>query len=246
MDNQTTQQSMSQASQQSIPESQVTPPIQTQVTPDLVSPEGKQALHGTLAKTIEKKKFLDYLFKGIAEKAGAEFTSRVKNPETVIQKIATKRMAGRKYNLDDVNDAYGGRFVIKDKADGSEIKKMLNKAESLGVFKIGKQEQRTQATYHAYHMDITTPDKIRGEIQIMTHPQVAEAVVNHDLRSLHGEKPAPHIEKLRDIQAKIAQSLPNHKVDKLVEDIVNVHKQVGDKPLPATVNASILARAKQS
>lgn len=227
------------------PEAQITPPVQQTVTPDLVSEQGKQQLHGTLASTIEKKKFLDFIMKGIADNAKAEFTSRVKNPETVIQKIATKRMAGRKYNLDDVNDNYGGRFVIKDKADGEKIKKMLDKAEELGLFKIGKKEERTQATYKAYHMDIETPDKIKGEIQIMTHPQVAEAVVNHDLRSLHGEKPSPEVAKLRNMQAKIAGSLSNKKVDQLVENIVNVHKQVGDKPLPAAVNAGMLAAMKQ-
>src|ERR1035437_3889878 len=124
-----------QASQESVPEAQITPPVQQQVTPDLVAPHGQQQLAGKLAQTNEKKQFLDYILKGIAEKAGAEFSSRVKNPETVVQKVAAKRMAGRDYNLEDVNDVYGGRFVIKNSSKVGEIKKMLDKAEELGVFK---------------------------------------------------------------------------------------------------------------
>ncbi|MHB9161538.1 MAG: nucleotidyltransferase family protein [Nitrosotalea sp.] len=231
-------------SQQSVPEAQVSPQIQQQVTPDLVSPQGKQQLASKLSRTIEKKGFLDYILKGIATKVGAEFSSRVKNPETVIQKVATKRMAGRKYNLDDVNDAYGGRFVIKNSRDVPEVKGMLRKAADLGVFKIGKTEERTQATYHAYHMDITTKDGVRGEIQIMTHPEAAEAVVNHDLRSVYGEKPSPEVARLRDVQAKIVTSLSDKKNSELINHIQNIHKQAGDKPLPPTVNAAMLAAAK--
>jgi ppGpp synthetase/RelA/SpoT-type nucleotidyltranferase len=226
--------------QQSVPENSVTPPVQAQVTPDLVSPQGKQDLHNTLATTIFKKKFLDFILKGIADKVGAEFSSRVKNPETVIQKVATKRMAGRDYNLDDVNDAYGGRFIIKKSKDIGEIKEMLKKASELGVFKIDKQEERTQATYHAHHLDIITPDGIKGEIQIMTPQEELEAVANHSLRSVFGEKPPKGVEKLRDMQAALASKIDVNTAHQKAQQIQDIGKQNGDKPLPPNITAQVL------
>jgi ppGpp synthetase/RelA/SpoT-type nucleotidyltranferase len=229
-----------QASQQSVPEAQVGPQIQQSVTPDLVNQQGQQALAGKLAQTNEKKQFLDYILKGIAEKTGAEFSSRVKNPETVVQKVASKRMEGRKYGLDDVNDVYGGRFVIKNSSEVAPIKKMLDKAQELGVFKIGKQEERTQATYHAHHLDITTSDGVRGEIQIMTPQEELEAVSNHGLRAVHGEKPPPDVASLRDKQAELASKIPNAKAHEKAQQIQAVAKSMGDKPLDVRIPAAIL------
>ena len=229
-------------SQQSVPEAQVGPQIQQSVTPDLVNQQGQQALAGKLAQTNEKKQFLDYILKGIADKSGAEFSSRVKNPETVVQKVASKRTEGRKYGLDDVNDVYGGRFVIKNSSEVASIKKMIEKAEELGVFKIGKQEERSQATYHAHHMDITTSDGVRGEIQIMTGKEELEAVSNHALRAVHGEKPPPEVASLRDKQAELAAKIPNKKAHEKAQQIQDVAKQIGDKPVDPRITASILKK----
>lgn len=229
-----------QPQQQSPPEAQITPPVQAQITPDLVSQQGKQVLHSTLANTIVQKKFLDYIFKGIADKMGVEFNSRIKNPETVIQKVATKRMEGRDYNLDDVNDSYGGRFVIKKPSQVGQIQGMLHKAEELGVFKIDKQEERTQATYHAYHMDIITPDKVRGEIQIMSPAEELESVANHSLRAVFGQKPAPEVAKLRDIQANLAKKIPGEAAHQKAQQIQDIGKQMGDKPIDPRITAAVL------
>jgi ppGpp synthetase/RelA/SpoT-type nucleotidyltranferase len=229
-----------QASQQSVPEAQVGPQVQAQVTPDLVAPQGQQQLAGKLAQTNEKKQFLDYILKGIAEKAGVEFSSRVKNPETVVQKVAAKRMEGRKYGLDDVNDVYGGRFIIKNPDQVGEIKKMLEKASELGVFKIGKQEERNQATYHAHHLDITTSDGVRGEIQIMTGKEELEAVANHGLRAVHGENPPPDVKELRNKQAELASKISYKEAHEKAQQIQAVAKQMGDKPLDPRIPASIL------
>lgn len=228
-----------------LPENQVTPPVQNQVTPDLVSPQGKQALQSTLANTIVKKKFLDFLMNGIADKVGAEFASRVKNPETVIQKVATKRTEGRDYNLDDVNDTYGGRFVIKNPDDKDEIEGMLKKAQDLGVFKIGKQQEVTQATYHAFHTDITTPDGVRGEIQIMTPQEELEGVANHGLRSVFGENPPPQVAKLRDMQADLAGKISDNDAQTKSDQITQVAKSVGDKPVDPRIIANILQGGQQ-
>ena len=230
--------------QQSVPENSVTPQVQSQVTPDLVSEQGKQQLAAKLSKTIEKKDFLDYILKGIAEKAGAEFSSRVKNPETVIQKIATKRIAGRDYNLEDVNDGYGARFIIKSSSDMASIKKMLAKAEELGVFKIGKQEQVTQATYSGFHSDITTPDGVKGEIQIQTPQQELEGVANHSLRAVFGEKPPEEVKALRDTQAELAKKISGNKAHEAAQTIQAIGKQNNDKPLDPRISAAILNHAK--
>jgi ppGpp synthetase/RelA/SpoT-type nucleotidyltranferase len=231
---------MNPQSQQSVPEAQITPPAQQSVTPDLVNQQGQQALAGKLAQTNEKKQFLDYILKGIAEKAGAEFSSRVKNPETVVQKVAAKRMDGRKYGLDDVNDVYGGRFVIKNSSEVAPIKKMIEKAEELGVFKIGKSEERTQATYHAHHMDIITNDGVKGEIQIMTPQEELEAVANHGIRAVHGENPPPNVKELRNKQAELASKIPHKEAHEKAQQIQAVAKSMGDKPLDVRIPAAIL------
>jgi ppGpp synthetase/RelA/SpoT-type nucleotidyltranferase len=221
-------------------EAAVTPPVQQQATPDLVAPQGQQAIAGKIAQTTKKKELLDYILKGIADKVGAEFSSRVKNPETVVQKVATKRMEGRDYNLDDVNDVYGGRFIIKNPDQVAPIKKMLEKASELGIFKIGKQEERTQATYHAFHTDIVTPDGVKGEIQIMTGKEELEAVANHSLRAVHGENPPPEVKELRDKQAELASKIPHGEAHAKAQQIQQVAKLIGDKPVNPVVTAGVL------
>ncbi len=210
----------------------------------MVSEQGKQQLASKLTKTIEKKDFLDFILKGIAEKVGAEFSSRIKNPQTVIQKIATKRLAGRKYGLDDINDAYGGRFIIKHSSDVSKVKEMLKKAAELGVFKIGKAEDRRDETYHAYHLDITTKDGVRGEIQIMSAKEELEAVANHSLRAVHGENPPPEVKNLRNKQAELAKTISNSKAHAAAQAIQQISKQNNDKPIDPRITASILSQIK--
>src|SRR5579859_5439888 len=148
-------------------ESAITPQVAAQTAPDVVNPQGLQQLHQQMSATIAQKGMLDFIFKGIAQKTGAQFSSRIKNAQSVVQKIAQKRMQGRDYNLDDVNDAYGARFITADKDVQDEIKKLVSKAESLGVIQITKKQDVTTGTYHAYHIDFQTKDGANGEIQIM-------------------------------------------------------------------------------
>lgn len=224
-----------------LPEAQVNPQIQQQVTPDVVSPQGKQNLFNNLANTIQKKKFLDFIIKGIGDKAGAAFTSRVKDPQTVVQKIATKRAAGRDYNLDDVNDTYGARLVTPDSSAQKNIKGMMKKASDLGVFKINKSEDVTKDTYHAHHIDIQTPDGVKGEVQIMDPQQELEATANHSLRSMFGEKPPEQVAKLRDMQANIASKTEDGDAHNKAQQIQEVAKKVGNIVDPRIV-ASILQK----
>ncbi len=231
---------MNNQNQQSIGEAQITPGVQNQITPDVVSPEGKQQLFESLGKATVSKGGLDFILSGIANKVGAEFTSRVKNPETVVQKIAQKRMQGRNYGIQDVNDNYGGRFIIKNSSQASRIKTMLTKAQDLGIFKINKQEDVTKDTYHAFHVDFTTSDGVKGEVQIMKPQEVLESVANHSLRSVFGENPPNQVQNLRDMQANMAKNMPDNSAVEKAAQIQNIAKANGDQPLDPRIIASTL------
>ena len=55
-------------------------------------------------------------------------------------------------------------------------------------------------------MDFTTPDGVKGELQIMTHQEKATSLINHSLRSQFGENPPEPIEK---VQQFIGRTFPD-------------------------------------
>jgi len=229
---------------QSIGESQVTPQAMGQVTPDMVSPQGKQALFQNLAQATQEKDKLDFIFKGIADKEGADFSSRVKNPKTVVQKIAQKRLQGRDYKLDDINDAYGSRIIVDSEKDYGKIKKYVEKAAELGIFKINKSELVDTDYHKAWHIDFKTANGTKGELQILTPQQEANSVINHDLRSVHGEDMPDTVKELADKQAAIVKNMPSDKARQLAQTISDLHKNTHGQPLPPQVNATILAQSQ--
>lgn len=199
-----------------------------------------QALQQKMASTVAEKGKLDFILKGIADKVGADFESRTKQPETILRKVAQKRMEGRNYNLDNINDAYGGRFIIKNDRQENQIKSMLSKAADLGIFKINKQQNVKSDTYSAFHTDIETPTGVKGEIQIHTPQSALESIANHSIRSVFGEKPPDQVDDLKKKQAKIADKTPNSTAINKAATIQSLAKQNNGKPLDPRIIAGIL------
>lgn len=234
---------MDNSSAQQIGESQIGTQQMQQTTPDMMTPQGGQQLFSHLAKATLQKEKLDFILKGIADKVNAGFSSRIKNPQTVVQKIAQKRLQGRKYDVQDVNDPYGARIVVKDEKQFPEVKKYLQKASDIGLFKIHKSEMVDSDYHKAWHMDFSTSDGTRGEIQILTPQEEANSMVNHDLRSTFGEKLEGPVKKLADMQKEKVSKLPDNKAAALSKAIGKIHQAtVGSgQPLPPQVNAQALA-----
>lgn len=220
----------------SIGEEAINPQMQQQMAGD-ISP---QMVQQKLASTISEKEKLDYILKGIAQNTKSEFNSRIKNPDTIVKKIAQKRMEGRDYGIDNINDAYGGRFIVEDTKDIPKIKSLIEKASEIGLFNINKAQVVKNGNYHAFHFDIETPAGAKGELQIMTPQEELESVSNHPLRSVYGEKAPPEVETLKDMQSKMAAKMPNAKAHEKAMQIQQASKANNDKPIDPSLIAQIL------
>lgn len=227
-----------------VAEQQVTPPLAAKIAPDVVSQNGQQQLQEKQVAANRIKGILDQALAIAAKKLGGTFSSRVKDIDTMQKKIVTKRLAGRDYGINEINDAWGGRIVV-DKSDIGKAKAEVKDMEKAGLFKIHKQEDVTTGSYHAFHTDITTPDGQRGEIQIMTPQERAESLANHSIRAVAGEKPDAAMKAVTDAQAKIAKKLPNNKASQMGDIIEKMMKQNNNKPLPPQATAMVAAQAQK-
>lgn len=227
--------------EQSIPAQQI-----QQTVPEAGQQQGQMQLLAKLVGGNKIKNMLDEAFKLAAKHVGATFNSRVKNADSMIKKVAQKRLQKRDYDIDDINDAYGGRFITDKPGQISNIKKQMEKMEDIGLFKIKKEEPVKHGTYDAYHYDIESPDGHRGEVQIHTAQSELEAVANHDLRAVHGEKPQDKsVEHLKEAQLKVAKAMPPDKARSVTDALQQLHKNSNNQPLPPHVTAAVLASANQ-
>ncbi len=227
-----------------VAEQQITPQVAQQVAPDVISTQGQQQLQAKQIGANKIKGILDQALKMAADKLGGTFSSRVKDLDTMQKKIVQKRLQGRDYGINEINDAWGGRIVV-DKSDIGKAKSEVKDMEKAGLFKIHKQEEVTTGSYHAFHMDITTPDGQRGEIQLMSPQERAESLANHSIRAIAGEKPNPELKAVADAQAQIAKKLPNNKASQMGDIIEKMMKQNNNKPLSPTITAQAAMQAQQ-
>lgn len=225
----------------SIGEAAISPQTQQQVAPDIQAPQGQQQLLQKAVQANKDKPMLESLLKGIADKFGGESQVRVKQIETMASKIAQKRLQQRDYGIDDINDSLGGRIIVKTSKQIQEVKDALKTAGKQGAFIINKAEPVKTDDYKAFHFDITTPSGLPAEIQVHDQRSAANAVVNHDLRAVHGEKPANKaVEQLRDLQTKKLNNMPAGKALELSKVIQQMRQQNGSQPLPSPVTAKLL------
>ena len=223
-------------------EASITPAQQQSVASDIVSPSGLQNLQQKLAQAISEKSKLDFILGGIAKKVGADFSSRIKNPQTAVRKIVQKRMEDRNYGVEDLNDNYGGRFVMSDSKMIPEVKKMMEKASSLGVFDIKKAQVVENGNYHAFHFDIETPEGTKGEIQLMNPQEELDSVANHSLRAVFGEKKPDQVNDLEDAQTKMIKAMPDAEAKGKAKLISLLQKRQEPNPLDPRVVATILQK----
>lgn len=227
----------------SIAESQVTPQMMGQVAPDVLSPQGGQQMFQKMAKATLDKKGLDAVFKAIADKYEGNFTSRIKAPQTVAQKIVQKRVEGRDYGLDNVNDLYGARLIM-DKKNFPKALKDIEKIADVLNFKINKSEDASHGTYEGYHVDMQGKDGNKFEVQLHTPQSNLEATVNHTMRSQFGENPQNDaVQTLREKQAKVAKDLPNDKANVVAQALQKMSSNQGGQISP-TQSAQALAMAQ--
>ncbi len=225
---------------QSIGEATITPQAQQQVAPDVLSPQGKSQLLQHLGSATKEKPILDTILRNLAAKIGADFSSRVKNPQTTVQKIAQKRLQGRDYGIQNINDAYGGRIIVNKSPDVQKAKSGLENLAKAGAIEILKQQRVNNDTYSAYHVDIQTPGGTRAEIQVMTQKQELESLANHPLRSVHGENPPDSIKTLKDRQAQLAGNISNSKAKQVSLQIKQMAEANGGQPLDPRMVASAM------
>lgn len=221
-----------------IGESQVTPQMMQQVAPDVMGQQGGQQMFQKMAKATLDKKGLDSVFQAIAEKYHGDFTSRVKDPKTVAQKIVQKRLQGREYGVDNVNDLYGARIIIKKDEFSKALKDITKVAKKLNL-KIEKSEDASHGTYEGYHVDMKDKQGGKFEVQLHTPHSEAESVVNHSLRSVFGEDQKGPVDKLRKEQAKVVKKLPDEKARAISETIKQMGKQT-QGPLDPRITAQLL------
>lgn len=228
-----------------IGESQITPQVQAQITPDVLSPQGKQKLLQHLGKATTEKPVLDSILQALAKKIGADFSSRVKNPTTTVQKIAQKRLEGRKYDVPDINDALGARLIIHGSKQLKMAQEGISKLAKAGVLEILKKQDVKKDTYHAYHYDVKTPQGASAEIQIMTPQEELESVANHSLRSIYGEDPKNVVDVLKNKQAELAKNISGTKAKRLTATIKQTSQSPTGQPVDPRAIAAVMQQAKR-
>lgn len=228
-----------------IGENQVSSQIMQQVASDVASPQGQKQLFRKAVGANIAKQQLDAVMQVISSHLGATTTSRVKNIETAGKKIAQKRLQGRDYGIEDINDMLGSRLVVKNIGDINKAKKSIQTLSKAGVFDIEKEQQVKQGTYGAYHYDVKFSNGTKAEIQIHTPQSEAEAVINHSLRAVHGENPENKaVEVLRNKQARVAKDLPNKKAQEVTQAISSMMKHQDGLVSPIQ-SAQVLSQVKQ-
>ncbi len=240
--------SMDTQAQSQVPgEASITPQQVQQVAPDTQGQQGQQEMLQKLVGAHKVKILLDGAFKLAAEKTGADFSSRIKDPDTITKKIAQKRMEGRgDYDLGDIRDSYGGRFTVKSKSDIPKIREQIEAMEQAGLFKIEKEEHRKSDVYDAMHFDIRTYNGEWAELQVMTAQDALSSVANHDARAVYNENPNNKaVDALVQKQHAVAHSMPSEKALAVTKALQGLHQQNNNQPLPPQLTASVLAQSQQ-
>lgn len=228
-----------------IAEQQVTPQLAAKIAPDVVNSIGQQKLQAKAIAANKMKSVLDKAFSMAAQKLGGKTDSRVKGIDTASKKIVTKRMEGRDYDIDDLNDMLGIRLVV-DKADLPKAIKEVKSMEQAGLFKINKQEEVKDGFYHATHFDLKLPDGNRAEAQIMKPQEEAESTLNHSIRAEHGSNPPAPLKAIQAAQANIAKKLPNNKASQVADAVKQLTKQNNNQSLSPQITAAIASQAQNA
>ena len=222
-----------------IPEQQITPQLLKKVSPDVTEEK-------VMAKRVGASKIKDMMDKALAMAAnaiGGTFSSRVKNTDTIQQKVTQKRLEGRTdYSLDDVNDILGLRLIVNSPKDYPKAEEQVKEMSKQGLFNIKKREDVKTGTYHAVHFDTRALNGTPMEIQIHTKQSEAESLANHQIRAEYGEKPEGIVKALRDKQADMVKDLHPDRAKALSHAITTLNEQNGGS-IPHTHMAHLVKQA---
>ncbi len=216
-----------------------------QAAPDVVAPQGQSDLTAKMVGANRVKGMFETALKIAARNLGGTSSVRVKDPETAQKKIVQKRLEGRNYKIDNLNDLLGGRIVINKESDLPKAKKEITDMAAAGLFKIKKQETVRSGNYDAFHSDLLFPNGTRAELQIHTPQSETESIANHDQRAIHGEKLPDPVKKLTDLQASIAEKLPNDRARLVSQALQSLHKQNNNQPIHPAITAAVLKNAEK-
>lgn len=212
-------------------EQAMTPDRLQETVPDLVSPKGQGKVSQLVIQAQKVKPELDAKLKMVAQESGldptADFESRLKNPDTLVKKVAVHREAGKDgYRANDVNDLYGARFIADTPTQKKDIINKIRDLNSDNFFKIDKEEQVDHGTYHAYHIDVNKRG-VKAEIQIHDPHSLFESVTNHEIRAQHGENPPEPLARMKSMNATVGYKLPADRAQMIAQAIQMQRAQQG-------------------
>ena len=198
------------------------------LTPDLVSHKGEKLVKSLLDEAEKVKPELDSSFKMAAMTAGLDpakdFESRIKKDSTVVKKVALHRREGDGgYRVNDVNDLYGARFIVKNDKQKKELIDGMHQLDEDNTIKIDKEQEVKHGTYEAHHMDFNYKG-VKGEVQLHTPASLFESAANHDIRSVFGEKPPKPLQDVKDIHAKVAEKVSPKKAQDMAQALELVRR----------------------
>lgn len=224
-----------------IGEQQVTPQLTAKVAPDVINLQGQQQLQAKQVAANKIKGMLDQALQMASGKIGGHASTRVKDLDTAAKKVVQKRVEGRpEYDVDDLRDILGGRIVV-DKKDIPKAKAEIQEMSKQGLFKIKKEEQRSEGNYNAYHYDVKFPNGEYAELQIHTDRSEAESIANHDIRAKQGQEPSPQWQAVADKQAQIINSMPKDKAYAISQALQSLHKINNNKPIQPELTAAVVS-----
>lgn len=223
-------------------------PIQQlmRIMPDIFTPQGLESLNQKLTTAKQHQKEIEAVIKDIADSINADSSARVKNHAVSLKKIAQKRLEGRPYDIDDINDALGGRITLNNPSNKQKAIDAITQAEQDGKFTINKQQDIKDDTHDSVHFDITLPSGQQAELQLLPSQQeLAVSVAGHDIYQTYGENPPPEAEQINKMQNKIIDKLPDKKAKNLSDKLLQMHKANSDIPLPPIATAQVVANARK-
>lgn len=173
------------------------------------TPEGQQALLGKIQQAAnDQPQFHSILESGALDTSGRAI-SNIKSPTSIIGKYIQSQKDGQTdYNLDDVGDVLRGSVVMPNrKLLPQALQTVKDELNSRG-WTIDKEQDffknPGENNYKGYHVDATSPNGTKTEIQFHDPDSYANARLTHDQYAAFGdEMPAPAKKQIGQLQARI-------------------------------------------
>lgn len=156
--------------------------------------------------------------------------SRIKSPESIINKMKKKNLEINYQNLvENINDIAGIRVVCTFKDDIEKVRKLIKRMQTIEILNEKDYIKKPKKSgYSAYHMIVELPMKYEGqdifvkvEIQICTMAMNFWATTEHKIKYKTKGKLSKLDSKKLEIYAKIINKL-DEKVKQMYRKKINV------------------------